>query len=313
MGSLRNRNCDSGEIVVSIICNTFNHSKSVKRALDSFLDQNVCFDVEILVHDDCSTDGTVEIIEEYKKKYPNIIKPMYENENQYSKGIDILKIQSNRLKGKYVAICEGDDYWCDNDKLMKQVHMIEKTKNKICLHKVRKCDSLTEKQIGHLPDFELSTGTIKTTDFLKIILDRYSFQTSSYMLAADEFKKMYLDYPKFIQLLPTGDEAILLYFSTVSNVDYIDESMSTYTLMNVGSWSNKHSKLSNKEISKHKKECYRAYKEFDKYTNKKYHAILSKRIHDSKWSYLYLNRRYLSLFFYDPRSVLYFIKQYLKK
>jgi glycosyltransferase involved in cell wall biosynthesis len=88
--------------------------------------QKTNFLFEVLVHDDASTDGTVDIIREYETKYPDIIKPIYQTENQYSKGISISPTyQFPRAKGKYIALCEGDDYWTDPLKLQKQVDFLE--------------------------------------------------------------------------------------------------------------------------------------------------------------------------------------------
>ena len=84
--------------------------------------QKTDFPFEILIHDDASTDGTADIIREYEAKYPDIIKPIYQTENQYSKGIKVSQVyQFPRAKGKYIALCEGDDYWTDPYKLQKQV------------------------------------------------------------------------------------------------------------------------------------------------------------------------------------------------
>ena len=112
--------------MVSIICNTYNQAKYIKDALNGFVMQETSFPFEVLIHDDASTDGTVEIIKEYEKKYPDIIKPIYEKENQYSKGKGLVgKIQKSRAKRKYVAMCEGDDYWTDPHKLQKQFDFME--------------------------------------------------------------------------------------------------------------------------------------------------------------------------------------------
>lgn len=112
-------------IKVSIICNTFNQVSYIKQALDSFLNQKTSFAYEILVHDDASTDGTTEIVREYASNYPDIVKAMIQTENQYSKGVSITDIQLERAKGKYIAFCEGDDYWKDPLKLEKQYHILE--------------------------------------------------------------------------------------------------------------------------------------------------------------------------------------------
>ena len=109
------------KVMVSVICNTYNHEKYIKSALDGFVMQKTNFEYEVLIHDDASTDSTADIIREYEKKYPDIIKPIYQSENQYSKKVPISKTyQYSRAKGKYIAICEGDDYWTDPFKLQKQ-------------------------------------------------------------------------------------------------------------------------------------------------------------------------------------------------
>jgi len=125
----------SSDIMVSIVCDAYKHEKYIADALESFLMQKTNFPFEILVHDDASTDRTAEIIREYEKQYPDLIKPIYETENQYSKQDGSLaRIQFGRVKGKYTAICEGDDYWTDPLKLQKQFDAMEKIPRLICAH-----------------------------------------------------------------------------------------------------------------------------------------------------------------------------------
>lgn len=112
-------------VVVSIVCNTYNHELYIRDALDSFLSQKTNFPFEILVFDDASTDKTANIIRSYEEKYPDIIKPVYQTVNQYSLGLMPGKQNRERATGKYIAICEGDDYWCDCNKLQKQVDYME--------------------------------------------------------------------------------------------------------------------------------------------------------------------------------------------
>ena len=112
--------------MVSVICDVYNHERYLRQTFEGFVKQIVDFDFEVLVHDDASTDNSVAIIQEYEKKYPGIIKPIYQKENQYSKGISILRSYTlPRVKGKYIAVCEGDDYWIDEYKLSKQVKYME--------------------------------------------------------------------------------------------------------------------------------------------------------------------------------------------
>ena len=114
------------EPLVSICCLSYNHEPYIRDAIEGFLMQKTDFPFEILIHDDASTDGTADIIREYEAKYPDIIKPIYQTENQYSKGIKVSQVyQFPRAKGKYIALCEGDDYWTDPYKLQKQVDFLE--------------------------------------------------------------------------------------------------------------------------------------------------------------------------------------------
>lgn len=112
--------------LVSISCITYNHAPYIRKCLDGFLMQKTNFHYEVLIHDDASTDGTADIIREYEIKYPDIIKPIYQKENQYSKGIKISQTYNfPRAQGKYIAFCEGDDYWTDPNKLQMQVDFLE--------------------------------------------------------------------------------------------------------------------------------------------------------------------------------------------
>lgn len=113
-------------LMVTIRCITYNHEPYIRQCLEGFVMQKTNFRFEAIVHDDASTDGTADIIREYAEKYPDIIKPIYETENQYSKHDGSLrKIMDAHTHGKYVAMCEGDDYWTDPLKLQKQVNFLE--------------------------------------------------------------------------------------------------------------------------------------------------------------------------------------------
>ncbi len=114
------------KMMVSITCVAFNHEDYINTTLNSFLEQETNFPFEILINDDVSTDRTVEIIKEYEKQFPNIVKAVYQTENQYSQGINTMAILFPFVTGKYVAFCDGDDYWIDKQKLQIQVEEMEK-------------------------------------------------------------------------------------------------------------------------------------------------------------------------------------------
>lgn len=116
----------SDDIIVSVSCLAYNHEPYIRRCLDGILMQQTNFKFEILIHDDASRDSTAEIVAEYANRYSDIIKPIYQTENQYSKRISISATYNwSRAKGKYIAMCEGDDYWTDPLKLQKQVDFLE--------------------------------------------------------------------------------------------------------------------------------------------------------------------------------------------
>ena len=122
-------------LMVTIQCITYNHESYIRQCLEGFVMQKTNFRFEAVVHDDASTDGTAVIIREYAEKYPNIIKPIFEIENQYSKHDgSITRIMNEHTHGKYVAMCEGDDFWTDPYKLQKQVDFLESHPNYGLVH-----------------------------------------------------------------------------------------------------------------------------------------------------------------------------------
>lgn len=123
-------------VLVTIKCLVYNHEPYLRKCLDGFVMQQTTFPFEAIVHDDASTDNSAEIIREYAEKYPDIIKPILETENQYSKEDGSLsRIMREAARGKYIALCEGDDYWTDPHKLQMQVSFLESNPDyTMCCH-----------------------------------------------------------------------------------------------------------------------------------------------------------------------------------
>lgn len=192
-------NWKSKETLVSIRCVTYNQEKYISQALDSFLMQKTNFPFEIVVHDDASTDKTIEIIKEYEKKFPDIVKPIYETENQYSKkdnSLDLIIL--SHLKGKYTAYCEGDDFWTNKNKLQKQVDFLEQNPDYgFCCTDVdiyyedKKMyqHAITKSKKNHL-DF---TNGIKSTGYLLNL--SWVFRTDLYEKIVKENEQFYYDRP----------------------------------------------------------------------------------------------------------------------
>ncbi len=125
--------------LVIILSLVYNHGPYLRQCLDGFVMQKTNFPFYAVVHDDASTDNSAAIIREYAEKYPDIIHPIYETENQYSKGDGSLgRIMNEACKdAKYIALCEGDDYWTDPLKLQKQVDFLEANPDySMCFHNV---------------------------------------------------------------------------------------------------------------------------------------------------------------------------------
>ena len=116
-----NRTCK-----VSVLCAAYNHEEYLRQTLDSFLNQKTDFPFEVLVNDDASTDSTGDIIREYAARYPEIIRPFYQKENLYSRRINLYDVVFfPACRGEYIAVCEGDDYWNDPEKLQLQVDWLD--------------------------------------------------------------------------------------------------------------------------------------------------------------------------------------------
>lgn len=112
------------EPLLSIWCLSYNHRDFISMAIEGFLTQKTDFKFDIIIHDDASTDGTDEIIKDYQSKYPDIIKVIYQQKNQYSQGINPINAMYAMTKSKFIAFCEGDDYWNDPSKLQTQVDFL---------------------------------------------------------------------------------------------------------------------------------------------------------------------------------------------
>lgn len=114
----------------------YNHEPYLRECFEGFVMQKTNFRFVVISHDDCSTDDSAAIIREYAEKYPDIFRPIYETENQYSKRDGSLtRIMDEAIAAtgaKYVAMCEGDDYWTDPLKLQKQVDFMEEHDDYVC-------------------------------------------------------------------------------------------------------------------------------------------------------------------------------------
>ena len=210
------------EPLVSIICNTYNQAPFVKDALDGFLRQRTTFPVEILVHDDASSDRTAAIISEYYAEYPNLFRPTLQKDNQYSKGHWVIRFSLNRARGKYVALCEGDDYWTASTKLQAQIDALEARRDACgCIHRA---DARFE-ETGEVIPGHYGPPVVKTEYSLGELLSGENFVPTASIVLRSHFVK---DLPAWLELVPHADLSILSVALMGGPLLYIDRSFSVY-------------------------------------------------------------------------------------
>lgn len=225
---------NSNQILVSVICMCYNHENYIKTALDGFLKQKTNFAYEVIVHDDASTDKSPEIIRNYAEKNPQIITAILQKENQYSKGINSTKLfVLPYVKGKYIAYCEGDDYWIDDRKLQKQVDFLENhLEYTACVHNTKIYNCQKRKFVGYI-----SKKNIDYDIQLSEVINRgsYAYQTSS-LLMRKEFFCEETPYSIFAKGFKDWPLAIMLNLN--GKIRYFRDTMSVYRLFsNKTSWS----------------------------------------------------------------------------
>lgn len=292
----------NSNIMVSVLCWAYNHEKYIRQCLDGFVMQRgVTF--EIIIHDDASSDNTADIIREYEKKYPTLFKPIYQLENQYSQHINIAKeFMIPLVSGKYVAICEGDDYWTDPYKLKKQYDALESnTDCYMCAHKVKVINE-DGTDIGYTcPRIDINTD-IYPEGFICTNYDNAKYiHTSSQFFVAEKYIEFRANPPKFRQVAPVGDIPALLYFTAVGKIYYMNEVMSHYRFESIGSWSYRNKNDSEKEkrrreIDKKMKAMFEEYCEFTKNKYYEYLEDVIKQFSTNEYWYCIQHHDYKALF-----------------
>lgn len=221
--------CTKIKPLVAINCITYNHEKYLRDALDGFVMQQTNFPFVAIVHDDASTDGTAEIIREYAEKYPDIILPIFETENQYS-NLDgsisrIMNVALNATNAKYIAMCEGDDYWTDQLKLQKQVEFLESNPHfsMVC----SQYDALFQEN-GDIVK-SIQGGKEEVLSFNNILLNN-KIATLTVLIrleCVNEYRRFAKDCPKLI----FADYPIWLFAATKGNIMKFPQSTAVYRVL----------------------------------------------------------------------------------
>ncbi len=260
------------EIAVSICCITYNQAPYIRDALEGFVRQKTNFSYEILIHDDASTDGTAEIIREYASRFPEMIRPILQMENQYSKGIESVSAIYNfpRARGRYIAMCEGDDYWTDEEKLQKQVDYLDAHPGcSLVFHSARVevvGKAITERQMR---PYRKSR---------KVLPEEIIDKTSGYATASLMFRKSMVEQlPDFYMNAPIADIPLQLLAAEAGWAYYMDAPMCVYRLGGAASWTTLMKQGNYEEKQRRYAENMRAMDQgFDGYSGGRRHEVVER-------------------------------------
>lgn len=221
------------EPLLTLICITYNHEAYIRRTLDSFLMQKTDFPFEILVHDDASTDKTADIVREYEARYPELIRGIYQKENQYSNPAcqSINEFIFPEARGKYFAHCDGDDYFTDPYKLQKQVDYLENHPE--CAMVVHRAAWHTE-GTGSEEDRPYPEEEQERDYSLREVLVYGAglFATNSFVLRREVNEEM----PECFLVRHIGDYNLLIYSAICGTCHYLPDVMSVHNDGVPGSW-----------------------------------------------------------------------------
>ncbi len=245
--------------------------------LEGLAMQKTTFPVEFLVHDDASTDGTAAIVREFAERDPERFIPMLEEENQYSKGNSFLftKILP-AARGKYIAFCEGDDYWTDPEKLQRQFDALESHPEcSMCVHRVQGMSEDGSKKIRTFPRSSMETGPVNSKEFVHRMLSRHEwlFHTTSYFLKKEILFQAVQDHYGFFLNAMYPDHGMMLLGVYTGGLYYLDRCMSVYRMEAKGGVTNKCIPR-DQDVARRKSRSergIRSLEDFDRATEYRYH------------------------------------------
>ncbi len=271
------------EIMVSVVCETYNHLPYIRSALDGFVMQKTDFPFEVVVHDDASTDGTADVVREYMERYPGLIRVILQKENQYSKGVytdlDCLYPQA---RGRYLAICEGDDYWTDPYKLQKQFDAMEAHPEvDISAH------AAYEEQDG------VRTGKIAPSDRDRIFRPEEVIRLGGGFVASASLmfrRTLDDDVPEFRRFFH-NDYTTQIHGALRGGMLYLSDCMAVYRYMSSGSWTARMRGNKERKIALSKK-LIEMLNILDRETEGKYHGVIGETQRSQEFKILCAEGRY---------------------
>lgn len=261
----------SDAVEVSVLCLAYNHAKYIEEALNSIVMQKTDFAFEVVIHDDCSTDGTTEIIKKYALQYPDLIKPIYEKENQYSKGKNVfIDLSVPYIQGKYIAFCECDDYWTDDSKLQKQyISMEAHPELDMCACRAVEIFGCDKRELQEIRPQK--SDSILTVEEVILGGGRYLATASLF------FRKSLFDSLMEFEKILSFDYTHQIKGALRGGIYYLDSKMAVYRREADGSWTVRTGKDKEKRKDHIKKEMS-MLRELDRETNGTYHTVIEQRL-----------------------------------
>jgi len=290
---------------ITVVVMTYNQKDYIKQALDSILSQNIDVDFDILIHDDCSNDGTYQLLLDYQNKHPKKIKIIRQESRRFLvEGFNMMicNYVVPHIDSKYVAYCDGDDYWIDNAKLQKQFDFMESNPNySMCFHsayQLRPNDDLSSKW------FIKDEGDIGLKDLINEN-PGIPVATSSLFVKSGVFKN-FSDWRKAYSI-----EDLPLYMTAAieGKIHRLKDIMCVYRQFSIGSWSSQNKNNIERLIS-HQENLIKGIKLFDEKTNHTYNSLVINHIKGCEFRIAVLKRDYKAIF--SKKNKL-FIKQLSRK
>lgn len=270
-------------IMVSVWCRTYNHVNYIKDALDGLVSQQTDFAYKVIVFDDASTDGTSDIVRSYAEKYPEIIYAIIAEENIYhhpdTKKI-IADIWKQHLTGKYMAFCEGDDFWIDNNKLQIQVDYMEAHPEcSMYMHNAMWLNC----QNGAMRAENPFSGNGEWDVAAEELIMQYSSYpaTASFLFKSEQINK-----PEFFTELSGSDYSTILYALATGKVHYSSRIMSVYRVFSSGSYGMRMQQDVNLRVYFYLSMLI-FLRKYDQYTDYRYHEWCSKRVTLCEYAVMY--------------------------
>lgn len=276
---------------ITVIIMTYNQKDYIKQAIDSVLSQKIDINFDILIHDDCSSDGTYEILCDYQKRFPNKIKIVRQESRKFlidGFNMMIFKYVVPHIDSKFVAYCDGDDYWCDEFKLQKQYKFLKENDDySMCFH-----NAYQLKRDGDMSSkwFIQEEGDVAMSN---LVNDEPGIRvaTSSIFLKSSTFK----NFSNWRKQFPVEDVPMYMTAALDGKIHRLKDVMCVYRQFASGSWTSQN-KANSQRVIDHLEGIIRGTKLFDIETKHTYHNLVELQLSSCEFRIAFVKKDFKVLF-----------------